>query len=248
MVNRFKVLIALMLLQSMLATADDQQPLLDIRELIPDIVLDMRYAESHNFIGHPIPGYQASKCLLTRPAAEGLAKVQSLLKTSGLSLKLYDCYRPQSAVDAFVSWSLDAQDTLMQAEFYPELNKAALFSEGYIWKKSGHSRGSTVDLTIVPRPTPPQAAAPATSQLQACFAPVAQRYPDNSLDMGTGFDCFHPKAHTLTPDLTAEQRAHRLLLRQLMEQQGFKNYDQEWWHYTLINEPYPDRYFDFPIQ
>ena len=136
----------------------------------------------------------------------------------------------------------------MKAEFYPELEKLDLFNQGYILKKSGHSRGSTVDLTLVPLPLPEQAQAPDPQHLQACHAPLEQRFQDNSLDMGTGFDCFHPQAHTLASGLSISQRVNRLLLKQVMEQQGFKNYDQEWWHYTLNHEPFPDRYFDIPIQ
>jgi D-alanyl-D-alanine dipeptidase len=192
-------------------------PLIDVHAVAPTVVEDMRYFGSHNFIGRPIHGYKAAKCLLSEKAAFALAKVQNELAFFGMSLKVYDCYRPQRAVDDFVAWAADLGDTKMKAEFYPQVDKSMLFKEGYIAAKSGHSRGSTVDLTI------------------------------EGLDMGTPFDLFDPLSHTVNPALTPVQRRNRLLLRATMEKHGFKNLDEEWWHFTLVNEPFSDRYFDLEI-
>ena len=221
--------------------------IIDVTELIPDAALDIRYLTAHNFLGRPVKGYEAPKCLLTRRAAQALAMVQDQLRPQGLSLKIYDCYRPQRAVDDFVAWAKDANDVAAKTEFYPTLDKGVLFPQHYIAERSGHSRGSTVDLTIVPLPTPDQPAWDGAKQVE-CFKPAAQRYPDNSLDFGTGFDCFHELSHSLNPDVGPVQRAHRALLRTLMDRYGFNHLPSEWWHYGLRNEPYPDTYFDFPVR
>jgi D-alanyl-D-alanine dipeptidase len=220
----------------------------DIQEEIPSIVVDMRYHSSHNFVGERIPGYDAPKCLLTREAANALKSVQQELRQDALSLKVYDCYRPQRAVDYFVVWAKNSSKTRMKKEFYPTVAKHDLFRKGYLARKSSHSRGSTVDLTIVPLPVPEQEQYIPGQELFECYLPVEQRFKDNSLDMGTGFDCFHDRAATHHVHLTAQQRTHRLLLKTLMEQHGFKNYSKEWWHFTLRNEPFPTRYFDFVIE
>jgi D-alanyl-D-alanine dipeptidase len=186
-------------------------------------------------------------CLLTRKAAAALDKVQAELRPLGLGLKVYDCYRPQRAVADFVAWAKDLDDRATQAEFYSTVDKKDLFAKGYIAERSSHSRGSTVDLTIIPLPAPPQDSYQPGKNLRPCFGPAAQRFGDNGLDMGTGFDCFHSLSHTANPQVGPQQRANRLLLRSLMARYGFKNYDLEWWHYTLADEPYPDIYFDFPV-
>jgi D-alanyl-D-alanine dipeptidase len=221
--------------------------MVDASQAVPGVLLDMRYFGGHNFLGRPVEGYEAPKCLLTRSAALALARVQEQLLPLGLSLKIYDCYRPQRAVDHFVRWANDTSDTLTKTEFYPTLDKKVLFPQGYIAQKSGHSRGSTVDLTIAPLPAAPQPAFDPARQVE-CFKPAAARYPDNGLDMGGGFDCFHEVSHTANPQVGPAQRAHRALLKTLMEGQGFKNLAEEWWHYTLKNESYPDTYFDFPVR
>lgn len=190
-----------------------------IQDIDPTIQLDIRYFGSHNFLGRPVKGYRAPKCILTKPAAEALAKVQADLKPFALSLKVYDCYRPQMAVDDFVTWAKDLQDLKMKKEFYPKVDKTNLFRDGYIAEKSGHSRGSTVDLTLVP-----------------------------GLDMGTTYDYFDPLSHTANPEIGPMQKRNRLLLKSLMEKHGFKNLPEEWWHYTLVGEPYPDRFFAFEIE
>ncbi len=219
----------------------------DVGEYIPSVVMDIRYFGPHNFVGERIDGYNAPKCLLTREAAEALKRVQADLGKFSLSLKIYDCYRPQRAVNHFVRWAKDIGDTRTKKEFYPTVDKSRLFADGYIAERSGHSRGSTLDLTIVPVPVPEQEAYHPGRELSACFLPASDRFRDSSIDMGTGFDCFHTLAHTANKEVGPVQRANRLLLKTLMERQGFVNYDLEWWHFTLKNEPFPNTYFDFPI-
>jgi zinc D-Ala-D-Ala dipeptidase len=219
----------------------------EIREVIPDVILDIRYTTNHNFLGVPVNGYNADKCYMTREAAEALLKVQEELRKFSLSLKIYDAYRPQRAVDHFVRWAKDLSDTLTKREFYPTLDKSRLFIDGYIAERSGHSRGSTVDLTIVPIPLPCQPEFDIDDQCE-CFEPADKRFKDNSIDMGTGFDCFHQLSHTENPELNPQQRANRLLLKSLMDKFGFRNLAEEWWHFTLRNEPFPDTYFDFVIE
>lgn len=196
----------------------------NVADVVPDVVIEARYAGYFNFVGHPIAGYEAPMCLLTRKAAEALARVQATLKTVSLGLKLYDCYRPTRAVAEFVRWAKDLQDIQMKPEFYPELDKSQLFPKGYIAEKSSHSRGSTVDLTLVVLP-----------------AKV-------DVYMGTGFDFFSPRSWPDDLEQPAQARANRLLLSSLMQLHGFKPYPYEWWHFTLADEPYPDSYFDFPVK
>jgi zinc D-Ala-D-Ala dipeptidase len=220
----------------------------DVSAVIPGVVLDIRYRTPHNFVGEPIDGYLAAKCILTKQAADALAKVQEELKGFSFSLKIYDCYRPQRAVDHFVRWAKDEKDTRMKKEFYPTVDKADLFKDGYIASKSGHTRGSTVDLTIVPLPVPEQERYAPGQTLRACTLPAGARFGDNSLDMGCGFDCFDEQAHTAFGGIGPAQRTNRLLLKALMEKQGFRNFEKEWWHFTLKSEPFPDTYFDFPVE
>jgi len=225
-----------------------QKGFVDIKDIIPDIKLDIRYFSLHNFAGAKINGYNAGKCIISKEAARALSQVQKDLNRVSLSLKIYDCYRPQRAVDHFVVWARDIDDTKTKKEFYPTIDKRNLFKDGYIDSKSGHSRGSTVDLTIVPLPLPEQPVYVSGQQLHECYLPASQRFMDNSIDMGTGFDCFHELSHTQNNAITYQQRANRMLLKSLMEGHGFRNYEKEWWHYTLNNEPYPDTYFDFVIE
>lgn len=220
----------------------------DIQTIIPDVLLDIRYYGLHNFLSEKVEGYLAPKCILTKEAAEALAGVQKDLKPYSLTLKIYDCYRPQRAVNHFVRWAKEIENTKTMKEFYPTVDKRHLFKDGYIDSKSGHSRGSTVDLTIVPLPAPDQESYTAGQKLTECYLPAGQRFGDNSIDMGTGFDCFHELSHTANVKIGKQQKINRLLLKSLMEKHGFKNYDMEWWHYTLTNEPYHDTYFDFVIE
>lgn len=219
-----------------------------IEEVIPDALLDIRYFGEHNFLGVNVDGYYASTCILTRQAAQALANVQKDLAPFNMTLKIYDCYRPQQAVDHFVRWAKDIDDTKTKKEFYPTVDKRNLFRDGYIAKRSGHSRGSTVDLTIVPLPAPIQPAYKAGDPLKECYLPAGVRFADNSLDMGTGFDCFHQLSHPENKDLGPQQRSNRLLLKTLMAKYGFRNLPEEWWHFTLNNEPHPDTYFNFPVK
>lgn len=168
----------------------------EAKEVTPFIQLDIRYYGSHNFVGKRIDGYNTLKCLLTREAAAALAKVQKELEASSLSLKIYDCYRPQRAVDHFVRRAKDIKDTKNKKEFYPTVEKPELLKQVYIDTKSGHSRGSSVDTTIVPIPIPAQAHYQRGEELSACYLPSEKRFKNNSIDMGTGFDCFHKLSHT----------------------------------------------------
>jgi len=221
------VLSALLMLSSCVVTAAPGQDLIDVRELDASIGTDMRYARADNFVGQPVDGYETAKCLLSRPAAEALTRVQSNLKEDGFGLLVFDCYRPQRAVDHFVRWAADTANVRTKEEYYPDVQKSRLFDEGYIASRSGHSRASTVDLTL------------------------GHRRADGSvepLDMGTPFDFFDPRSNTEAPDLAPDQLESRLRLRDAMEAGGFRNYAAEWWHYTLRDEPYPDEYFDLPIR
>ncbi|MFB6962945.1 M15 family metallopeptidase [Streptomyces sp. NPDC056309] len=211
------------------------------------IIQEIRYFTPHNFVGQRVDGYRQPLCILTRPAAQALHTAQQQLLRKGYSLKVYDCYRPQRAVDHFVRWAQDLDDQAMKGEFYPQVDKTRLFEDGYIAAKSGHSRGSTMDLTIVRLPAGPTRPYVPGKPLVPCYAPKAERFPDNSLDMGTGFDCFDTLAHTLDPRIQGQQRANRLLLKGTLENLGFVNLAEEWWHYTYKPEPYPDTYFDFPV-
>ena len=217
-----------------------------ISEVAPDIELDIRYYTSNNFIGRPVDGYFAPACILTLEAGRALAQAQQLALNRGYSLKVYDCYRPQSAVSDFVTWGSDDQDTLQQHRFYPNLDKGQLFAEGYIAQQSGHSRGSTIDLTLVPLGSRQPAVDPNANRYD-CRAAQFGRYPDNSIDMGSGYDCFDPIANTDSDLVSTTARDNRSLLRSVMVAAGFENYPLEWWHYSLVVEPYPDTYFDFPV-
>lgn len=220
------------------ASAGARHPgIVDIKSIIPDIALDIRYYTNFNFVGKPVDGYKKPKCLLSKEAATALKPVQEALLKQNFALKIYDCYRPQRAVDHFVRWAKDLEDTQMKSVFYPAVDKKDLFRKGYIAARSGHSRGSTVDLTIIPYPPPPQ-------------APYVSGTPfkDNSIDMGTSFDYFDPLSHTENPQITGKPHAHRMLLKQLMEKHGFRNIREEWWHFTLKNEPFRNQYFNFPVE
>jgi D-alanyl-D-alanine dipeptidase len=220
----------------------------DVKEKIPSILLDIRYYGPHNFIGERVDGYNAPKCLLTQKAAAALAKVQKELEAQSLSLKMYDCYRPQRAVDHFVRWARDINDTKTKKEFYPTIRKRDLFRKVYIDTRSGHSRGSSVDVTIVPLPAPEQASYKPGDPLYECYLPAEKRFQDNSLDMGTGFDCFHTLSHTANKTIGEKQRLNRVLLKSIMEKYGFNTYTKEWWHFTLRSEPFRKTYFDFVIE
>lgn len=195
-----------------------------VDEYIPNIAQDLKYYGVHNFIGKKINGYVDDKVILTKAATLALQKVQSELKKEGLAIKIYDAYRPQSAVNHFKKWASDIKDTLMRQEFYPTIDKRNLFKLGFIASKSGHSRGSTVDLTLIDIST------------------------SKELDMGSPFDYFGEQSAHYYSKLTSSQKKNRLKLKTIMEKHGFKPYNKEWWHYTLINEPFKETYFDFPVK
>jgi D-alanyl-D-alanine dipeptidase len=237
------------LLMSLLATTAIALPegFVYLNQIDPSIQQDIRYAGYHNFIGRPIRGYYKPTCILTVQAAEALSKVQADLKPLGLSLKVYDCFRPQMAVSDFYSWSFDATQQQMKAEFYPREDKSQLFALGYIAKSSGHTRGSTVDLTIVKIHAPADPSYKPGQPLTACYNPVNKRYADNSVDMGTGYDCMDEAAHVDNKLLPDRAYQNRMALRYFMLKNGFEPYSKEWWHFTLKNEPYPNKYFNFPV-
>lgn len=195
-----------------------------VDEIIPDIQLELRYCLNNNFVGQPVDGYNAEVCILTRPAAFALKKVQEALKKDDMSLKVFDAYRPQQAVNHFSKWAKDVNDTLMKQQFYPKVDKRNLFRDGYIASKSRHSSGSTIDLTIVDLKT------------------------GKELDMGTPYDYFGEASWYLHEDLTEEQKANRKLLHNIMNTHGFRHYPKEWWHFTLRGEPYKNQYFNFPVE
>jgi D-alanyl-D-alanine dipeptidase len=196
----------------------------DAAETAAGLAVDMRYAGARNFVGRPIAGYEAPVCLLTREAAAALAAVQRELAASGQGLRVYDCYRPTRAVADFAAWARDLDDQAMKQEYYPNIDKTRLFELGYIAERSGHSRGSTVDVTIVDLATGAE------------------------LDMGAPWDLFDPISWPSSEAVSDEARANRQLLQNLMVQHGFRPLREEWWHFTLENEPYPDTYFDFPVR
>lgn len=218
-----------------------------LSDVDPTILHDIRYVTPHNFTGEPVAGYVEPLCILTRAAADALSRAQRLLLPQGYSLKVYDCYRPQRAVNDFVAWAQDIPDQRMKSEFYPRVDKTTLFADGYIADKSGHSRGSTVDLTLVRLPAATTAPYVVGQPLVDCAAPQPVRFPDNGIDMGTGYDCFDTLSHTFAPRVQGPQLSNRLLLKDALEAQGFEFYDSEWWHFTLADETYPDTFFDFPV-
>jgi zinc D-Ala-D-Ala dipeptidase len=218
-----------------------------LRSVAPTVLQDVRYFTRHNFVGERIDGYRQPMCLLTQDAARALRTAQRSFLRQGYTLKVYDCYRPQRAVDRFVAWARDLGDQRMKREFYPRVDKSRLFEDGYIAELSGHSRGSTVDLTLVKLPVRPTRPYVPGEPLVPCYAPAEKRFPDGSVDMGTGYDCFDTLSHTLDERVQGVQRANRLLLKGGLEEAGFVNYPNEWWHYTYQPETFPERYFDFPV-
>ena len=245
---RFLVAIILFLQSVSFAVAGEKKlpPFFTYLRAVDDTILqEMRYFGVHNFLGRKVKGYEAAECILTKRAALALKSVQARLVKRGLSLKVYDCYRPARAVRDFVNWSQN-NDKKTKPEFYPTLPKRRLFALGYIARRSAHSRGSTVDLAIVPLP-PEQQPDFSFDKQRACFDEYEKRFADNSLDFGTGYDCFHELSHTRNPNIGEIARRNRQLLVSEMARAGFVNYSKEWWHFTLRNEPYRKKYFDFPI-
>jgi zinc D-Ala-D-Ala dipeptidase len=226
-----------------LALAPSQFVALD--EVDRTILQDMRYTTAYNFVGARIDGYREPVCILTRPAARALHRAQRRLKPQGLGLKVYDCYRPTRAVAHFDRWARDVDDQKMKREFYPRADKRRAFVDGYIAHRSGHSRGSTVDITLVRLPAKAQPRW--DGAFRSCIARRARRFPDNSINMGTGYDCMDPRAATRHPAIKGVRLRNRLLLQRTLDRVGFAPYAKEWWHFTLRGEPYPEKYFNFPV-
>ena len=226
------------------AKAADPAPpaLVDVADVARGVSVDMRYAGASNFLGRRARGYGAARCLLTKPAADALAEVQRDVAAFGLGLLVYDCYRPQQAVDEFVAWS-KSPGAATDPRHHPVVPKAELVQRGYIAAQSGHSRGSTVDLTLVPAGRRVTSAPP-----RDCRSVGGALAPDGSLNMGTTFDCFDERARVTDAGVPAAARRNRLLLKMAMEKHGFVGYEPEWWHFTLANEPYPKTAFDFEIK
>ncbi len=194
-----------------------------LKDIDHSVIVDLKYYSSENFTGQPVEGYHSNTAILTNAAALALSNAQDDFNKLGYSLILYDAYRPQRAVDFFVQWSKNQNDTINKRTYYPNIKKPELFKLGYIAYKSGHSRGSTVDVSLVEIST------------------------NKELDMGTIFDYFGVESHTFFDDISEKQKSNRLILFEAMSNNGFKNYSKEWWHYTLENEPF-QKYFDFPVE
>ena len=222
-----------------------------LRDVAPSIAQEIRYTTAYNFVGTPIDSYLAPECILTESAAQALAGVARSLRADGLGLKVYDCYRPQTAVRHFARWT-GVPDESMKRAFYPDEPKGRLFSRGYIATRSGHSRGSTVDLTLVKLPAQDAVLTrfpdPADGPLPRCDGPVGERLDERDLDMGTAYDCLSPASATASGAVSAAARRNRERLRAAMSDGGFRNYSKEWWHFTLRGEPHRGTYFDFPVQ
>ena len=194
------------------------------QDIIDDLAVELRYCNDNNFVGEQIDGYNKEVVIMTALAAKALKNVQDTLKKKGLGIKIYDAYRPQQAVNHFVRWAKKVNDTLKKQEYYPNVDKKNLFSQGYIASKSRHISGSTLDLTII--------------NLDTGLA----------LDMGSPYDFFGPESWVSNTKLTKKQQENRQLLQEVMLSNGFRNYPKEWWHFTLRGEPFRNQYFDFPIE
>ena len=193
-----------------------------LKDINNSIIIDLKYYSNENFTGQFIEGYHSNTAILTKESAVALSNAQDDFNKLGYSLILYDAYRPQRAVDFFIRWSKNLNDTINKRIYYPNIKKSELFELGYIAYKSGHSRGSTVDVSLIEIST------------------------NKLLDMGTIFDYFGVESHTFFDEISENQKANRLLLYEVMTDNGFKNYSKEWWHYTLENEPF-EKYFNFLI-
>lgn len=195
-----------------------------VKDVIPDLQMDLKYYSTDNFVGKVVDGYESDTLILTQAAANALKLVQEELEQQNMCLLVFDGYRPQRAVNHFMKWAEVLNDTATKQEFYPSINKKNLFKQDYIASRSGHSKGSTVDVTIMNGKT------------------------NAPLDMGTMFDYFGKESWTDYKDITEEQKANRKLLLNIMTKYGFVNFYKEWWHFTLKNEPFPNTYFDFPVK
>lgn len=227
---------------SAVSATDDTSQFVSITDVIPDAILEIRYYGTYNFVGTRIDGYEEPVALLTRMAADSLRSVSDDVKAQGYRLKIYDAYRPQKGVDHFVRWAKEISDTLMKAYFYADLDKSVLFPKEYICLKSGHTRGSTIDLTLFDMNTGKELDMGGTFDW---FGP--ESHPDfcGNPETGKYTGCLHPDTQTT---ITSEQFQNRMILRQAMLRHGFKPFKTEWWHFTLKDEPFPDTYFTFPVK
>lgn len=219
-----------------------------LRDVIPDIQISLRYATTENFVGSRVDGYLSNVSIISEAAALALKQVQTAAKARGYELVIYDGYRPQKSVDHFVRWSADCRDPQRSKEhYYPRTDKAKAFELGYIAKRSGHTRGSTVDLTLIPlgqRLVDPLIPRPRTLKDNSTILFL----DDGTVDMGSSFDLFDEASFTVTPLIDSTHQAMRLIFKQLMDEAGFTNYEKEWWHFTLRDEPFPNTLFDFDIE
>jgi D-alanyl-D-alanine dipeptidase len=218
-----------------------------LRDVDPTIAQDIRYAGSDNFVGRPLPGYEAAECILRQEVAAALKRVQADLAAAGLSLKVYDCYRPTRAVRAMAAWAHDGRSNDATRRFYPKLQKSSLFGLGYIASRSQHSTGIAVDLTLISASNAQAPPYDPSAAYGACTGAAAQRAPDNSTDMGTGYDCFDVRSHTQSAGISPEQRRWRTTLLAAMAKQGFHNYHREWWHFSYSRSGRSSQH-DFPIR
>lgn len=216
-----------------------------LRDIDPTIIQDIRYASANNFMGRPIAGYGAAECVVKREVGLRLKAVQQELARQGLSLKMFDCYRPVRAVADMVAWSKNGTETAAERRYNPAFSKADLFRLGYIATHSGHSTGGAVDLTLVDLGADNSRKFDPARDYADCTAPAAARAPEGSVDMGTGYDCSDAKAHTATGSITPAQRRWRTMLVAAMARQGFANYAKEWWHFSLPGAG--GQAYDFPI-
>jgi D-alanyl-D-alanine dipeptidase len=217
-----------------------------LKDIEPTIIENLRYFSNENFMGRKIDGYKANRVILTSEAAIALVKIQQELLKNGYSLVIYDAYRPQRAVDFFMKWSKDSNDQVAKEKYYPDINKADVFKLGYVAEKSGHSRGSTVDLSII---RIGDSLKPITFQKrQLKNGSIIPFLDDGSVDMSSSFDLFGEASHHDSNLIETEFLARRNYLRGIMKKNGFNDYPEEWWHYTLKNEPFPDTYFDFVVE
>lgn len=225
------------------SSAQSSSPFIEINEVSKSIIKEIRYASTHNFVGEEVDGYSEPKCFLTAPAAEALGRVQAKLKNRSISLKIFDCYRPQRAVDHFVRWAGSNKTDSTKEIYFPRVPSEELFNRGYIAERSGHSRGSTIDLTIVKLPyQSPE------NYTHSCLDPRGYLYRGSELNMGTAYDCFDETSSTHSQEFEKEVIENRMLLLKVMEEEGFVNYSKEWWHFTFKPESYPDTYFDIIIE
>ncbi|MDN3666396.1 M15 family metallopeptidase [Algibacter miyuki] len=212
------------LLSSLFSFAQLPDGFVYVTDVIPTLHVELRYHTDNNFVAKPVDGYRSNRLILTKQAAEALKLVQDELESQNLCLKVYDGYRPQQAVNHFIRWARDLNDTVNKTDFYPKIKKRSLFKAGYIATRSGHSRGSTIDLTIIDGNT------------------------GEILDMGSPYDFFGEASWVSYPNISEEQKRNRQLLQNVMLKNGFRNYFKEWWHFTLRWEPFPKTFFDFPVE